>query len=743
MNDTNVKKTARMGLLLKLSIIPVFFVILAISAYSFLSIHRIRKSSLETAVLMGGKKLSGDMVHFSRRLAVEYGQLSLKDGELVGENGDPLKYRYELIDEISSDLGIAATIFVRDGNDFRRISTSIVDNTGKRAVDTLLGTVSAAYPAIKSGQSYSGEAVILGKKYITEYKPIFASNSGDVIGILFIGNEMTIIGDVIAGHTTSQIISILSIAPIFLLVFIIAIIVSYKLLLLKPINSATGMLREISEGEGDLTKRLTVTSKDEIGDLSRYFNKTFENIKNLVGVIKYKVNALTNTGLELSNNMAKTSAAVEQISSQFEEMKNLVAQQEKEAVEADTAGENIEVNIESLNKLVEEQSQSVDTSSSAIEEMTANIHSVTRTLIENSKNVSSLAEASENGRTGLQAVAQEILGIARDSEGLLEINSVMNNIASQTNLLSMNAAIEAAHAGESGKGFAVVADEIRKLAESSGKQSKTTAGMLKKIKSSIDNISRSSNEVLARFEAIDTGVKTVSEHEQNIRNAMEEQEAGGKQILESVGRLKDITSSVKKGTENMSKSGVELVKETHSFIKISNQVVDGMNKIVNGAVNQIQIAVKHVDEMSTENNRNFEELKQETEKFKISTGNEKRKVLAVDDDITHLTAMGVILEKDYEVITADSGAKALGLFYQGFVPDLIFLDLIMPDMDGWSTYDRIKQISNIHHVPIIIYTSSEDPSDKIRAQDMGAVDYIRKPCKKDDLLARVKAVFEK
>jgi methyl-accepting chemotaxis protein len=507
-------------------------------------------------------------------------------------------------------------------------------------------------------------------------------------------------------------------------------------------TSIIAQLENLSSEQKDLTKRISICSVDELGTIAGMVNVFCEHLGDGIGTIKYKINGLNHTSFELSANMDKTSTAVEQISSNLDNMENLVVKQENGALVAGEAVGVIKTNIDSLNKMIEQQAESVDMSSSAIEEMTANIRSVTQTLSENSKNVGVLVEASENGKTGLQTVAQEIREIAHDSEGLLEINSVMNTIASQTNLLSMNAAIEAAHAGEAGKGFAVVADEIRKLAESSGQQSKTTVTMLKKIKASIDNITKSSDEVLARFGAIDSSVKTVSEHEQNILHTMQEQEIGGKQILESISILRDITASVKKGSDDMAKSGETLVKETDDFIKTSQEAAEGMNEILAG-INQIKISVNHVNEMSLENNSNFESLKQETEKFNVTAGNEKQKVLIVDDDSIHLEMVEAVLSNEYDISAAKSGKEALGLFYQGLVPQLILLDLLMPDMDGWDTYTRIKAMSGLHNIPIAFFTASSDPKDIQHAREMGAVDYIKKPYDKDDLLRRVEKIVRR
>jgi methyl-accepting chemotaxis protein len=650
------------------------------------------------------------------------------------------------------DIASVQTEVAKTLNDYEEISQMSIysgnglimgnlnaDRVGKQLleVERLYGVYQKdANQAVLDGKPFSCSSYSnsLKTNVRIELMPFRIGESENVWSVMIASTEAFIMKDIRRMTRFTILLAVLAIA--------VAIVVIYLVLgtTVKPIINLTATLKDISEGEGDLTRRLNVASKDEIGSLSSYFNETLETIGTLIKRIKYKVNALTNTGHELTENMEKTSRSVDVISANFDGMKVKMSKQEESAVEAEKAVNTIKNNIESLNQLIESQSESINTSSSAVEEMTANIRSVTRTLVENSKNVSELTGASENGKIGLHAVAEKIKEIAKDSEGLLEINMVMNKIASQTNLLSMNAAIEAAHAGEAGRGFAVVADEIRKLAESSAQQSKTTAAMLKQIKASIDSITVSSDDVLSRFEVIDTGVKTVSTHEENIRNAMEEQEVGGRQILESMNRLKEISVSVAEGAEGMMTTGDILNKQTGELISSSNEVVTGMNEIVNGAMREIKSAVNLVEEMSAENSRNFDELKADSSKFKVDSSDEKKKVILIDDDAPiHVMVKGV-LSNYYDVTAVSSGKEALAMFFQGYVPDVALLDLTMPEMDGWDTFIRIRNINRLHNSPIVIFTSSNDPKDRAKAEELGAVDYIIKPCNEQELVKRLEKI---
>jgi methyl-accepting chemotaxis protein len=220
------------------------------------------------------------------------------------------------------------------------------------------------------------------------------------------------------------------------------------------------------------------------------------------------------------------------------------------------------------------------------------------------------------GKRGLEEVAADIKEIASESQGLMEINSVIQNIASQTNLLSMNAAIEAAHAGEAGKGFAVVADEIRKLAESSGQQSKTISDVLKRIKDSIEKISGSTSSVLNKFEAISTGVSTVAQQEDTIRSAMEEQTEGSKQILDGVAKVNDITTQVKQSADQMLEGSQQIVTESHNLEAATTEISNGMNEMALGA-EQINKAVTQVNDDSGRNRDGISALSDAVSRFKV------------------------------------------------------------------------------------------------------------------------------
>jgi methyl-accepting chemotaxis protein len=446
---------------------------------------------------------------------------------------------------------------------------------------------------------------------ISSFTPI-RNSAGNIVGVVGCDFDGTALNDAIASSKIQQtIIGVVSVTlGLVLLLFFLRQIFS-------PLKNISAILKEISMGEGDLTKRINADKDDEIGELAGYFNLTLEKIKKLVVAIKEQTIVLSATGNELASSMIQTATAINQITSNIQSIKGSVLNQSSGLAQTNSAMGNVISHINKLNAYVENQSGHVTRSSSAIEQMAANINSVTNTLVNNGGNVKILMEAAEIGRGGLQEVVSDIKEVARESEGLLEINAVMQNIASQTNLLSMNAAIEAAHAGEAGKGFAVVADEIRKLAENSSEQSKTIAVVLKKITEAIGKITSSTDNVLNKFEAIDSGVKTVAEQEENIRAAMEEQSEGSRQMLLSAGGLSEITGEVKNGAAEMFEGSREVIESSANLQKVTEEITGGMNEMAAGA-EQINVAVNRVNEMSVRNREGIALLLEEVSRFKVA-----------------------------------------------------------------------------------------------------------------------------
>jgi methyl-accepting chemotaxis protein len=404
-------------------------------------------------------------------------------------------------------------------------------------------------------------------------------------------------------------------AALVLVASVLSILI-YRGIAMFPLKKALEAMEK--NAAGDLSHAVKTRASGESGKAVQLFNALADNLRRLVMTVETEGENLDDVGFELSSRMEDTAKAVDGIGAAVETIRERTRLQSLSVQGTNAAVEQMTSAITVLNGEVEIQGQSVSQSSEAIEEVLANIKQVAGICQDNAENVARLAEASGVGRTGLEAVAQDIQNIARDSEGLLEINAVIQSIANTTNLLSMNAAIEAAHAGETGKGFAVVADEIRKLAENSAEQSKTIGTVLKKIANSIAQIQQAANGVLGKFEAIDSGVRSVMEEEERIRGAMEKQSAGSRQILEALEKLNDITRRVQTGAGEMQKECGEVIQEGKNLETAAAEIAEGITEI-SSRTGEVNNAVERLREIGDKNVRNIETLGKAVSKISISS----------------------------------------------------------------------------------------------------------------------------
>ena len=363
------------------------------------------------------------------------------------------------------------------------------------------------------------------------------------------------------------------------LVFVLAIMKVF----IRPIMRITSNFRDISEGEGDLTARLTVSGSDEIAQLSEYFNRTLEKIRTAISHVKTNANGMQSLGESLAGNATNTASDISHIITNIDGVNERIAAQSDGVNQAADAVNTITENISQLDSMIEKQSASVSDASSAVEEMIGNIESVNSSMDKMAESFTLLAKNTDTGVTKQKDVNARIQQIEEESKMLHEANLAISNIASQTNLLAMNAAIEAAHAGEAGKGFAVVADEIRKLSETSSQQSKTIGLQLGSIKDSISSVVVASTEASSAFAMVSGKLSETEQLVQQIKGAMEEQQEGSRQITDALHRMNDSTGEVRRASKDISARNEFILDEMQKLRSSSETMRQGVEEISNGA----------------------------------------------------------------------------------------------------------------------------------------------------------------
>ena len=322
------------------------------------------------------------------------------------------------------------------------------------------------------------------------------------------------------------------------------------------------------------------------------------------------------TGANLADNMLETASAIRQITATTESVKEKMINQAASVTETAATVEEIIRTIKQLNSSIEVQTGSVGQSSSSIEQMVANIASISQTLEKTDQIIKNFVSATGDGKAALVTSNTVTQKITEESGSLMEASNVIQHIASQTNLLAMNAAIEAAHAGEAGKGFAVVADEIRKLSEDSALQGKTITATLKSLIAEIDTLSDSSKIVEEKFDVIFGLAEQVKSMSDRLTAAMREQEHGSKEILAAIKNINAVTTEVQAGSEEMLRGGEGAAHEMHTLDELTRIITASMNEMAAGAI-QINNAVQEVNAMTQKNRESIEKLAEEVGKFKV------------------------------------------------------------------------------------------------------------------------------
>ncbi|MCL2805389.1 MAG: methyl-accepting chemotaxis protein [Treponema sp.] len=350
-------------------------------------------------------------------------------------------------------------------------------------------------------------------------------------------------------------------------------------------SSVIEQLENLSSDQKDLRKRVTVCSVDELGTIAGMVNEFSDHLCKGIAEIKTGQKELFEAGDQLEHNASSMADSIEQISVAADHVFVKTQGQMKSVDNSSDAVQRISDHIIALDASIHVQSSSMSQASAAVEQMVGNISSIGSVTEKMASQFRTVGEASDAGSTIQKESAERIREIVSQSQALQEANKIIANIAAQTNLLAMNAAIEAAHAGEAGKGFSVVADEIRKLAVNSSTESKKIGADLRQIIKIIDMIVKDAESTTDAFLEVSRRIRDTDTLVLEVDNAVREQKIGASQVMESLRVMNDLTSRVNLGSQEMSRGNEVMLREIHALQISSKEILTRMEEISEGFKN--------------------------------------------------------------------------------------------------------------------------------------------------------------